>query len=483
MIIWVMGLLLIASFICFVIYAMKGGNLTIGFFILTIVWTLVYFLGVPFGIGKPFNVIEETFAQPALTYGSTIIQIICGAWFGRVLVDTGIAASISYRTAKVGEKSPVLATICTALVTCLIFTSAYGVGSAIAIGVILFPILGRLGVPKRVAVPVFTLSIGAAMWINSVLFVQFAAFYQDYKSPNGQVIEWGGHYLRFGIAAMIVQMIGVIVFILINAKAIKNGKPYEVGDPDERNVEIPQVPIWTYLLPVVPVALSIIFQWDAVPALFLASIIAFLGTGHMKTYKGFVNILNSTAKNRYRRHRQPHHHAARAAFLPARRRHRDGRLRPGADLRGAQQRDDPRHCSVRPRPAGTVPRPTRALWRRIRSHQHPDGHGRVQRLVPVRTARGTVHDLHLQLRDPVVEHVGRRIQRARAEDVPQERRAGLLAVHLPHHGTRLPAAVLETFRTPCRPAGLLPRPAGTPTSQCITQANATSKTPLAKDRT
>lgn len=53
----------------------------------------------------------------------------------------------------------------------------------------------------------------------------------------------------------------------------------------------------------------------------------------------------------------------------------------------------------------------------------------------------------------------------------------------PIMGLCLPAAVLETFRTPCRPAGLLPRPAGTPTSQCITQANATSKTPLAKDRT
>lgn len=296
MIIWIMGILLIASFICFVIYAMKGGNLTIGFFILTIVWTLVYFLGIPFGIGKPFDVIEETFAQPALTYGSTIIQIICGAWFGRVLVDTGIAASISYRTAKVGEKSPVLATICMALVTCLIFTSAYGVGSAIAIGVILFPILGRLGVPKRIAVPVFTLSIGAAMWINSVLFVQFAAFYQDYKSPDGQIVEWGNHYLRFGISAMVVQMIGVIIFILINTKSIKNGKPYEVGDPADQAAEIPQVPIWTYVLPIVPVALSIIFEWDAVPALFLASIAAFLGTGHMKTYRGFVRILNSTAK-------------------------------------------------------------------------------------------------------------------------------------------------------------------------------------------
>lgn len=296
MITWIMGILLIASFACFVIYAMRGGNLTIGFFILTIVWTLVYFLGIPFGVGEPFDVIKETFAEPALTHGPTIVQIVCGAWFGRVLVDTGIAASISYRTAKVGEKNPVLATICVAFVTCLIFTSAYGVGSAIAIGVILFPIMGRLGVPKRVAVPVFTLSIGAAMWINSVMFVQFAAFYQGYESPDGQNIEWGTHYLSFGIPAMLVQMAAVVIFILINAKAIENGTPYEVGDPNERPASVPEVPIWTYVLPVVPVALSIVFQWDSVPALFLAVIIAFFGTGYMKTYKGFVSILNSTAK-------------------------------------------------------------------------------------------------------------------------------------------------------------------------------------------
>ncbi len=69
MITWIMGILLIASFACFVIYAMRGGNLTIGFFILTIVWTLVYFLGIPFGVGEPFDVIKETFAEPALTYG------------------------------------------------------------------------------------------------------------------------------------------------------------------------------------------------------------------------------------------------------------------------------------------------------------------------------------------------------------------------------------------------------------------------------
>ena len=180
-----------------------------------------------------FRILRAVAAVSAVAAGIDAVARIVHAVPAVSHVDTGIAASISDRTAKVGEKSPVLATICMALVTCLIFTSAYGVGSAIAIGVILFPILGRLGVPKRIAVPVFTLSIGAAMWINSVLFVQFAAFYQDYKSPDGQSIAWGSHYLRFGIAAMIVQMIGVIIFILLNSKAIKNGKPYEVGVPSE----------------------------------------------------------------------------------------------------------------------------------------------------------------------------------------------------------------------------------------------------------
>ena len=45
MITTVMGILLIISFVCFVIYAMRGGNLTVGFFVQSIIWTLIYFPG------------------------------------------------------------------------------------------------------------------------------------------------------------------------------------------------------------------------------------------------------------------------------------------------------------------------------------------------------------------------------------------------------------------------------------------------------
>lgn len=53
-------------------------------------------------------------------------------------------------------------------------------------------------------------------------------------------MEWGNHYLRFGISAMVVQMIGVIIFILINTKSIKNGKPYEVGTLPTRQLKSPR---------------------------------------------------------------------------------------------------------------------------------------------------------------------------------------------------------------------------------------------------
>jgi hypothetical protein len=268
------GVLLAITFVAFVVYAMKGGNLTVGFFVMAILWTMIGLV--------PFNqAIKEIFTDPVLNYGKTASYIIFGSWFGRVLVDTGI----SRRTEKVGKKNPVLATILIALVIALIFTSSYGVGSAIAVGVILFPIMFSIGVPKPIAVSVFTMSIGAAMYVNNVLFVQFQVFFPE--------VSWDAHYQRFGFVAMIIQMLIVLLFILFNAKKIRNGKPEIVAT--DSSEAIAEVPIWTYVLPVLPVALSIFAKWDAVPALLLSTIIAFLATGNMKSYTRFVKMMNETA--------------------------------------------------------------------------------------------------------------------------------------------------------------------------------------------
>lgn len=275
------GGLLLITFILFVIFVMRGGNLTLGFFIMAVLWTIIGLV--------PINVaIKEIFTDPVLDYGSTIVNIIFGSWFGRVLVDTGIAGSISIRTQKVGKKYPVLATILIACVLALIFSSSYGVGSAIAIGVILFPIMYSIGVPKNIAVLVFTLSIGAAMYINNVLFVQFQVFFSK--------VEWGLRYQKFGFTAMIVQMFIVILFIIYNRKKIRNGKP-EIVEANESTENIKNVSPWTYFLPVLPVILNITLGWDAVPSLFISIIVALLITGNMHTYVGLIKMINKTASN------------------------------------------------------------------------------------------------------------------------------------------------------------------------------------------
>lgn len=273
------GILLAITFIVFVIYAMKGGNLTVGFFAMAVLWTIIGM--VPFQ-----TAIKEIFTDPVLNYGKTAAYIIFGSWFGRVLVDTGIAGSISRRTEKVGKKRPVLATILIAIVIVLIFTSSYGVGSAIAVGVILFPIMFSIGVPKPIAVSVFTIAIGAAMYVNNVLFVQFQVFFPE--------VAWGPHYQRFGFVAMFVQLAVLIVFILFNAKKIRNGIPVIV-ESDFKDTTL-DVPIWTYILPILPVALSIFAKWDAIPALLFSTLLAFLTTGNMRSYKRFVTMMNDTAK-------------------------------------------------------------------------------------------------------------------------------------------------------------------------------------------
>lgn len=273
----IISILLLLTFVGFIYYIVKGGNLVIGFFVMALLWSVIGL--VPFD-----QVVRKVIAEPALNYGPTIIYIVFGSWFGRVLVDSGIAGSISAQTERVGRKAPIFATILVVLVTALIFSSAYGVGSVIAIGVILIPILLSIGVPKKVAIPAFTMAIGAPMYINVVLFNQIKAFFPS--------VSFSGKYLIFGLAAMGVQLLGVIIFILLNSKSIKNGEIETIDDSKQATFQKTH-PI-TFIIPVLPVALNMFFHWDAIPALLLATIIALLLTGQMKSYKGLVAFINKT---------------------------------------------------------------------------------------------------------------------------------------------------------------------------------------------
>lgn len=275
--------LLLITFFGFIFYIFKGGNLMLGFFIMALLWTVIG------GISYQ-KAIVNVFATPVANYGSTIVYIIFGSWFGQVLVESGIAPTISHATGRFGKKRPLVTAILVVLVTALIFSSAYGVGSVIAIGVILLPVLLSVGVPRPIALTAFSLAIGAPMYINVVLFNQMKAFF-----PKA---VYGGKYLIFGICAALVQLLAVIIFLAIHAHKFDASKAeanlQEVGATADRKVELPKIPIIAWAIPVVPVAMNIIFKWDAIPSLVVASILAMLLTGKMGSYKKMMSFINDT---------------------------------------------------------------------------------------------------------------------------------------------------------------------------------------------
>lgn len=271
--------ILVLSYIGFCIYAARGGNLFIGFFVMAILWSVV--------AGGNINYIANTVLQTgADAYGPTAVLVIIGSWFGRVLVETGIAGSVIRRTVELGGDRPAVTTILLSLVVMLIFTSTFGVGAVIAIGVIALPILMSLGVPKRLAVSSYVMSVGAGMYLNRTLFAQMQLIFKDLKFDSA--------WIRYGIIAMIVQFAVIVAMILFYTR---KGAQVRTWAAPAGSASGQNVPMYAMLVPIVPVVMSIAFSWSAVPALFLAVILAFLLTGNMRSFTRLGNMIQKTLQD------------------------------------------------------------------------------------------------------------------------------------------------------------------------------------------
>src|SRR5947208_4749324 len=123
-------------------------------------------------------------------YAIAVIIIVFGAWFAQVLIQTGIAESVIRSAVELAGDRPLVTAMIITLVTALLFTSMYGVGAAIAIGVIALPIMMGQGIPPYVAAPVFTMGIGAGTFINLVQFGTFQKLFPGLKYEAPYLTYW-----------------------------------------------------------------------------------------------------------------------------------------------------------------------------------------------------------------------------------------------------------------------------------------------------
>jgi len=269
------GIVMLLAFLLAVWVIFRGTSPIIVLLALTIAWAML--------AGSSFrDLLANVLQKGGEQYASTVIIIVFGAWFGQVLVQTGIAESMIRTAVELAGDRPTAVAWAVSLITGLLFTSIYGVGAAISIGVIAIPIMLSLGIPPRVAAPAFTMAIGAGNYLNPVEFGIFKNFFQG--------IEYGSPYFGFYVTGFIVYLLAALAMSAWNLRGVpvRRASTVAVGGVVPRM----RVPWIAYLAPAIPVFVIIAFKWPLIPAFLLAILFALLVTQRGRSAKATVDLFH-----------------------------------------------------------------------------------------------------------------------------------------------------------------------------------------------
>jgi H+/gluconate symporter-like permease len=271
------GIVLLIAFLIVVVLIVRGQSPIIMLLLLAIVWSAIA------GIGL-FDIQAKVLNDGAIKYASAIIQIVFGAWFAQILIQTGIAESVIRSAAELAGDRPVVTAMIINLVTALLFTGMYGVGAAIAIGVVALPIMMSQGIPARVAAPAFTMGVGAGMYMNPTLFGQLKVLFPGivYQAP----------WTRFWAVGMAVYVICAWALIYFNLRSLGARKLASVDTATLGQPQRKRTPYYTYLVPLVPVFMIIAFEWQIIPTFLVCIVLALALTWKDRTFQGHLNLFN-----------------------------------------------------------------------------------------------------------------------------------------------------------------------------------------------
>ena len=303
---FVIGIILVLSFFGLAYYCVKGHNLMIGFLVIATIWTALSLLGtlvaspefiaeneiLQFGGDSGtslVSILNNIYQSAPEGWGTTLVNVCWGAWFGRVLMDPGIASTLIRKTVELGGDRPIITVALLNIVTAIIFTAMTGAGPVIAIGVIVLPILMSLGVPKAIAMFSFMESVAAGIYLNPVNFAQYRAFFIGVDEMPDFTLGW--YAGRWGYAAVVIS---VIVCTVLTAIFLKRSKTSHAWAAQTRGAsEQKDAPLYTLVLPIVPVVLNIAFNFSVIGGFVIAGFAALFLCGRMKgSFKENCQLVN-----------------------------------------------------------------------------------------------------------------------------------------------------------------------------------------------
>ena len=273
------GILMVLLYVAVVIVIIRGQSPIISLLALAILWAALA------GTSAK-DILTQILDKGGTAYASAIVIIVFGAWFGQALVKTGIAENIIRGAIELAGDRPVIVAMVVSVVTGLLFTSIYGVGAAISIGVIALPIMMSMGIPPWVAAPAFTMPIGAGNYVNLVEFNIFKPMFPGivYEQP----------YITFYFAGIAVYVLAACAMSFLNLH-IRGTRKYSAVSVAPAAPPRQKIPWYAYIAPAIPVVMVIAFNWPMIPAFILGTVYALASTQHGKrTTRESVDLFHRT---------------------------------------------------------------------------------------------------------------------------------------------------------------------------------------------
>ncbi|MHB1133587.1 MAG: hypothetical protein ACYC4L_14540 [Chloroflexota bacterium] len=266
----IIGIIMLMAFLVAVVLIVRGESPIITLLGLAIVWALL--AGVPFNQAGGKDLMGGVLQNGGVAYASSIVIIIFGAWFGQTLVKTGIAESIIRSAIELAGDRPVIVAMVVTITIGLLFTSIYGVGAAIALGVIALPIMMSMGIPPWVAAASFTMPIGAGNYLNMVEFNVF--------KPMFPGIAYDQRYISFAVVGFAVYVAAACAmsFYQLQIRGVRKYSAVNVAPATASRVKVPWYAFFAPAVPVILVMPIFPFQWPMIPAFIVGTVYALVAT-------------------------------------------------------------------------------------------------------------------------------------------------------------------------------------------------------------
>ncbi len=292
----IIGIIMVLSFFGLVWYCVKGYNLIVGFFTMSVLWTVIALIGNAISPNAVMadktliDVLTNVFQTGPENYGKAIlVNVFFGAFFGRILIDTGIAATLIRKVVELGGDKPRITMSLLCIVTAIIFTSMTGIGPVISVAVIVLPIMLSLGIPSPIALFSFMGSIMAGIFGNVVNFKQYQAIFttvnESYASYDYNA------YFSFGVIGMAVSLVVVLTVANIALSKKKTSYAWAATADSGSVVDAPAISWIAVILPVIGV---VVFKLPIIFGFIISGLYALLTCRKLKG--GFTEVSRMLAK-------------------------------------------------------------------------------------------------------------------------------------------------------------------------------------------